>query len=439
MLFMSRNKKDQALREQRLAHLDSKLQAIDRSMASIEFDLDGNVLQANDNFLATLNYRHEDVIGQHHRIFCEQRYARSSEYQDLWRRLRGGEFVSGVFERRDSAGQPIWLEASYNPVRNPQGQTVRIIKYATDVTGRIQQEQQARAMLTAIDRAMAVIEFNLDGTVIQANDNFLQLMGYTQAEVLGKHHRQFCPAHVVSSPEYARLWQRLNAGQFSSGQFERVGKQGQQLWLEASYNPVYDAAGQLCKVVKFASDITARIQNQARNSQSAAQAWKISVGTRQVAEQGTVVIHQAADEMRSIAADVDQSSVMMAKLGERSEQITAIVKTIRSIAEQTNLLALNAAIEAARAGDMGRGFAVVADEVRQLAARTSASTSEISAMIDTIQDETRQAVSSMNNTRDRARKSVELADEAGRVIVKINQGTTSAVDAVSMFASQSGT
>ncbi|WP_439879540.1 methyl-accepting chemotaxis protein [Pseudomonas prosekii] len=199
---------------------------------------------------------------------------------------------------------------------------------------------------------------------------------------------------------------------------------------------MYDASGRLCKVVKFASDVTARVEQHAEDARSATEAYHISVETRKVAEQGTQVIQQAASEMREIAANIEESSTLIAQLGERSEQITTIVNTIRAIADQTNLLALNAAIEAARAGEQGRGFAVVADEVRLLAARTSGSTAEISSMIGLILSETRQAIKSMDGTRDRAAQGVELANEAGTVILQIRDGASHAVKAVSMFANE---
>lgn len=189
-------------------------------------------------------------------------------------------------------------------------------------------------------------------------------------------------------------------------------------------------------MVQFASDITARVEKHAQDSHSAAQAYHLSVETQKITEQGTRVIHQAASEMRQISQNIEDSSRIVTQLGERSDQISTIVNTIRSIADQTNLLALNAAIEAARAGDQGRGFAVVADEVRQLAGRTSRSTEEISDMIQVIQSETRQAIDSMDNTRTTAAKGVELADQAGAVIVQISDGTNSAVEAVRMFAGQ---
>ncbi|WP_425274570.1 methyl-accepting chemotaxis protein [Pseudomonas cyclaminis] len=201
---------------------------------------------------------------------------------------------------------------------------------------------------------------------------------------------------------------------------------------------MYDASGRLCKVVKFASDVTAKVQQHAADAASASQAYHISLNTQDIAEKGAEVIQQSASGMREIAADIDGSSQLIAKLGERSQQITTIVNTIRGIADQTNLLALNAAIEAARAGEQGRGFAVVADEVRQLAARTSGSTAEISSMIAMIQDETRQAINSMDGTRDRAAQGVDLANRAGTVILQIRQGTNEALQAVSAFANDRG-
>jgi methyl-accepting chemotaxis protein len=412
------------------------LEAINRSMAVIEFDLEGVVLKANDNFLKTMGYRAEQVIGQPHRLFCTPEFGRSAQYTELWSRLKNGQFQSGTFERINSQGQPVWLEANYNPIKDASGRVVKVVKFAMNVTTKVQQESEANAKLQAIDRAMAVIEFDLNGGILTANQNFLTRMGYTLAELKGKHHRLFCRAELVNSSAYEDFWRRLNQGELFQGQFERVDKRGQSIWLEANYNPVYDAAGRLCKVVKFATDVTARVEQHEHDARSASAAYHISVETRKVAEQGTQVIQQAASEMREIADDIAQSSTLIAQLGERSEQITAIVNTIRAIADQTNLLALNAAIEAARAGDQGRGFAVVADEVRQLAARTSGSTAEISNMIGLIQSETRQAIKSMEGTRGRAAQGVELADQAGSVILQIRDGASEAVQAVSMFANE---
>lgn len=435
-MFFNRHKTALNDLQETLTQQNGLLEAINRSMAVIEFDLNGVVTSANDNFLNTMGYSAEQAIGQAHRVFCTPAFGRSAQYSELWSRLKNGQFQSGTFERVDSKGQPVWLEASYNPIKDASGRVVKVVKYAMNVTAKMQQESEANAKLQAIDRAMAVIEFNLDGSVLTANQNFLTRMGYTLAELKGKHHRLFCTSELVNSSAYQDFWRRLNQGELFHGLFERVDKHGRTVWLEANYNPVYDASGRLCKVVKFASDVTARVEQHEQDAQSASAAYHISVETRKVAEQGTQVIQQAASEMREIAQDIAESSTLIAQLGERSEQITAIVNTIRAIADQTNLLALNAAIEAARAGEQGRGFAVVADEVRQLAARTSGSTAEISNMIGLIQTETRQAIKSMEGTRGRAAEGVELANQAGKVILQIRDGASEAVQAVSMFANE---
>ncbi|MBV4485527.1 PAS domain-containing methyl-accepting chemotaxis protein [Pseudomonas sp. SWRI153] len=435
-MFFNRHKATLENLQRTLTEQSAFLEAINRSMAVIEFDLDGVVLRANDNFLRTMGYTQDQAIGQPHRHFCTPEFGRSAQYNELWSRLKNGQFQAGTFERVNSQGQPIWLEASYNPIKDATGRVIKVVKYAMDVTAKVQQENEANARLAAIDRAMAVIEFDLDGHILTANQNFLTRMGYTLAELKGKHHRLFCTPALVNSSAYQDFWRRLNQGEFFHGQFERVDKRGQTVWLEANYNPVYDASGRLYKVVKFASDVTARVEQHDQDARSASAAYHISVATRKVAEQGTQVIQQAASEMREIAEDISQSSTLIAQLGNRSEQITTIVNTIRAIADQTNLLALNAAIEAARAGEQGRGFAVVADEVRQLAARTSGSTAEISNMIGLIQSETRQAIKSMEGTRERAAEGVALANQAGTVILQIRDGASEAVDAVSMFANE---
>jgi methyl-accepting chemotaxis protein len=429
-------KSELTARTAEVAGFKGLITALERSMAVVEFDLDGKVLRANDNFLRTMGYRAEALVGKSHRDFCPAALVRSAQYSEFWAQLRAGTFVSGTFQRLNGQGQVVWLEASYNPVVDEQGRVFKVVKYALDVTAKVAQEAETRSKLVALDRAMAVIEFDLAGNILVANDNFLQVMGYSLGEIKGKQHRLFCEPSLINSSEYSDFWRRLNAGEFFSGQFKRLGKHGRVVWLEATYNPVYDAEGKLYKIVKFASDITERVEKFEEDSRGASRAYHISAETEKVAEQGAQVIQETAREMRQIADNIGSSARLVGQLGDRSEQITAIVNTIRGIADQTNLLALNAAIEAARAGDQGRGFAVVADEVRQLAGRTSRSTAEIAEMIGKILAETREAVASMNTTQEGAQRGVTLADQAGSVILQIRAGTSDAVEAVSMFASK---
>ncbi|WET08008.1 MULTISPECIES: methyl-accepting chemotaxis protein [unclassified Pseudomonas] len=435
-MFNQALKTELAARRAEVTEYQGLIAALERSMAVVEFDLNGKVLRANDNFMKTLGYNTAQLAGKTHRDFCPPALTGSSAYAEFWQELRAGKFVSGTFKRVDAHGKIIWLEASYNPVLDARGQVSKVVKYALDVTRKVEQEAATRSKLAALDRAMAVIEFDLNGQVLDANENFLTVMGYSLTELKGKHHRMFCEPTQVNSPEYADFWRRLNNGEFFTGQFKRVGKHGRVVWLEASYNPVYDGDGKLIKIVKFASDISERVEKFEEDSRGASRAYHISSETERFAEHGTQVIHETASEMRRIADSIGASARLVGQLGDRSEQITAIVNTIRGIADQTNLLALNAAIEAARAGDQGRGFAVVADEVRQLAGRTSRSTAEIAEMIGLILSETRDAVASMNATQEGAQRGVSLADQAGSVILQIRTSTSDAVQAVSMFASK---
>ncbi|PBQ19544.1 chemotaxis protein [Pseudomonas congelans] len=435
-MFGNKNKTELTAMKAEVDGLKGLTSALEKSMAVVELGLDGKIIRANDNFLAAMGYRAEELASKTHRDFCEPDMLRSREYADLWASLKAGKFISGTFKRVGKNGHSVWLEASYNPVIDAQGQVFKVVKYALDVTARVMLENETNSKLAAVDRAMAICEFEPNGNVITANNNFLNVMGYALNEIKGKHHRSFCEPTLVNSPEYNEFWRKLNHGEFIGDQFKRIGKHGRVVWLEATYNPVFDVDGKLYKIVKFASDITQRVEKQEADAHGASRAYHISAETEKVAEQGTLVIQDTAREMRQISENIGASAKLVSQLGDRSEQITAIVNTIRGIADQTNLLALNAAIEAARAGDQGRGFAVVADEVRQLAGRTSGSTTEIAEMIGKILAETREAVASMDATQEGAIRGVTLADQAGQVIVQIRDGASDAVEAVSMFANR---
>jgi len=242
------------------AEFEGKVRAIDRAQAVIEFGLDGTVITANENFLRTFGYGLDEIVGKHHRIFCEPDYAESPEYAEFWQKLGRGEYVAGEFKRLTKGGREIWLQASYNPIFDIDGRPIKVVKFAADVTAAKLQTAEFEGKVRAIERAQAVIEFGLDGKVITANENFLRIFGYSLDEVVGKHHRIFCDPGYAESPEYAQFWQKLARGEYDADEFKRISKDGAEIWLQASYNPIFDLEGRPLKVVKFASDITLEVQ-----------------------------------------------------------------------------------------------------------------------------------------------------------------------------------
>jgi len=235
-------------------------QALDRVQAIIEFDLDGTVVSANENFLSIFGYELDEVVGKHHRMFCDPDYVESDAYARFWEKLGRGEYHAAEFKRLAKGGKAIWLRASYNPVFDKDGKPVRVVKFATDVTASKLQIAECEGKVRAIERAQAVIEFELDGTVITANENFLRIFGYSLDEIVGKHHRIFCDPGYAESLEYAQFWQKLGRGEYDADEFKRINKDGAEIWLQASYNPIFDMEGRPLKVVKFASDITLEVQ-----------------------------------------------------------------------------------------------------------------------------------------------------------------------------------
>ena len=417
-----------------LLPLRNMFAALKRSMAVIEFSMDGVILDANPNFCRVVGYAENEIRGMHHSVLCDEAYARSPEYQQFWSRLRQAESFRGKFRRVNKNGATVWLEATYFPVAGNDGRVEKVIKIASDITQQVQEAEYFRNLVSALNRSMAVIEFDMQGNVIEANANFLELMGYRTDEIKGLHHRKFCRGEYASSPEYKEFWTRLNRGDYFTGQHERVAKDGRTVWLEASYNPVSDEHGKPYRVIKFAADITRKVLRQQAESQSARMAYEISLETEQVSSNGEQIILQATDKMRALSGQVQASSNQVQNLGEQTRRITSIVKTIKEIADQTNLLALNAAIEAARAGESGRGFAVVADEVRKLAERTSGSTTEIGRMIEAMQSGSQAVIESMTQSQIGAEEGVHLANGAGAAIHQIRTGARKVVDAVQQFA-----
>lgn len=406
-----------------LSDMQGQLAAIDKSQAVIEFELDGTILTANENFLKTVGYSLEAVRGQHHRIFVPAAEHASSEYREFWERLRRGEYAAGQYVRVARDGREVWLQATYNPILDSSGKATKVVKYCVDITQQKTSSANYEGQIAAISKSQAVIEFELDGTIKHANENFLKTVGYTLADIRGRHHRMFVPAAYAQSAEYHAFWAKLGRGEYDAGLYERVAKGDREVWLQASYNPIVDARGRPVKVVKYATDVTAqkrmteqlsklvthlrgataevqasaegisagntslsqRVEEQAANlEQTAASMEEMMASVKQNAQNTVranelaVVAREQADRGGTV---VGQAVAAMRDINDASTKIADIVGLIDDIAFQTNLLALNAAVEAARAGEQGRGFAVVASEVRSLAGRSASAAKEIKSLI----------------------------------------------------------
>lgn len=405
------------------------LDALDRSLAVIEFSPEGRVLHANANFLAVMGYALDEIVDQPHALFVRPHEAASAEYRQFWEELRAGRHKSAEFQRVAKDGRPVFIQATYNPIL-VGGKVVKVVKFATDVTQQKMLQTEYGSLLEAVGKSQAIIEFTPDGHVLTANANFLNALGYTLDEIRGRHHAMFVAPDERDSPAYRQFWTQLGRGEFQAGEFRRVGKGGREVWIQASYNPVYDPACRLTKVVKFATDTTPQVMERRRReaAQSAIStdiesiSREVTDTTRQAASaveatnQTSTSVNAVASGAEQLSASVaeisrqvnialtisrdavnegDRTNEVVAGLSEAAQRIGHIIDLINQIASQTNLLALNATIEAARAGEAGRGFSVVASEVKSLAGQTAQATGEITTQVAAVQSCTEATVAAL--------------------------------------------
>jgi len=406
----------------RNAEFEGRMAALDRAQAVIEFDLDGRIVHANDNFLEVMGYALDDLRGNHHRMFCDPAFAQSPEYLAFWERLGRGEFNAGEFCRIARSGKEVWILASYNPIFDAEGKPVKVVKFATDITSQKRMAADIKGKLDALGRSQAVIEFDMRGNVLSANHNFLRTMGYAEEEVLGAHHSMFCETELVKSAAYRHFWANLAQGQFQSGRFKRRGKHDADIWILATYNPILDVNGKPYKVVKFAMDVTDQVH---REQLVSAKVKAISGVLASLSESISAIAQgsrQSADMAGRTQCDATAGSTLLARsreaiaaIQQSSGDVHDIIETIGDIAGQTHLLAFNAAIEAARAGEHGKGFSVVANEVRKLAEKSALAAREISKLIN----------ETVNRVGEGTRLSGEVEDAFARIVESVAATRTS--------------
>ncbi len=376
--------------------------AVSRSQAVIEFNLDGTIITANDNFLNALGYTLGEIQGKHHGMFVPPAERDSAVYREFWAALNRGEFQAAEYKRIGKGGKEVWILASYNPVMDEKGKPFKVVKFATDVTAQKLRNADLSGQIDAIGKSQAIIEFKLDGTIVQANENFLKALGYTLGEIAGRHHSMFIDQAERESSTYREFWAALGRGEFQAGEFKRIGKGGREVWIQASYNPILDLNGKPFKVVKYASDVTRQVLVRMGNERVRSMMESVAAGAEEL---NTSVREISAAMMKSketalgAVERVTSADSQAKRLSDAAQAMSGIVEIIGNITGQINLLALNATIESARAGEAGRGFAVVASEVKSLANQAKQATDKIDTEIESLNGISGEVVTALDSIK----------------------------------------
>ncbi|WP_083006787.1 methyl-accepting chemotaxis protein [Halomonas sp. GT] len=411
---------------------DALRSALTQHTACIYFSSEGIIQEASEQFLAFMGYSLADIKGRHHRIFCFPEERSNRQYGVFWKSLAAGESQQGRFRRVNALGEEVWLEATYIPIKNRRGKVVQIFKVANDVTKEHQNAASERSVLQALNSSMAVIEFTTDGYILDANTNFEQAMGYPLHKIRGEHHRLFCDSDFYR--KHPDFWQRLSQGEYKQGKFLRLNAKGDTVWLEATYNPIFDDEGNVVKVVKFATDITQAMLATEAAKATVSSAQASSSQTERIAQNGLTHLQTVLSDSQHVAHTLNEAQQLITALNQQAEQINKITASIAQIASQTNLLSLNAAVEAARAGEQGRGFAVVANEVRQLAKGSSEAVSEITRVLkenNALVSRTTQAMQQVVKQGETSQTSVK---EIASIVSEILQGAQNVSHSIERLA-----
>jgi len=437
-MFNSKLKQEIRQLREDLMCVEQVKSSLDSEMLVLQLDPQGRIEMVNGNFESEMLYRCEQLLGRNIEDIVPSHVKSLDFYQRMKSAISRGEHLNGAFRLLRGNGQEAWLRSILQPVKNSEGRIKYFTLHSSDLTRTIETSREHESLIKALMRSTAVIEFDLDGTILTANERFLATLGYRLEQIRGKHHRMFCEPEETNSAGYQAFWDKLRRGEYVAERFKRIDAHGRVVWLEASYNPIFDAHDVLYKVVKFATVITDQVNQEQAVAQAADVAYSTSLGTDVSARKATEVVTQTVSVMRGLEASMQEAAEGIQALDTQSRVIGSIIKTISDIAGQTNLLALNAAIEAARAGEQGRGFAVVADEVRQLASRTSTATEEIARVVKQNEQLAQAAVEIIDTSKRQAEQGLALADETGNVIVEIQDGAKRVVDVVGQFSSRLG-
>ena len=437
---MFNNKLKQEIRQLReeLMIIDQIKSSLDSEMLVLQLDPAGRIELVNGNFETEMLYRTDQLLGRNIEDIVPAHVKSLDFHQRMKNAISRGEHFNGAFRLLRGDGQEAWLRTILQPVKGSDGRIKYFTLHSSDLTRTIVTSREHESLIKALMRSTAVIEFDLDGMILTANERFLSAVGYRLDQIRGKHHRMFCEPAEVNAPGYQAFWDKLRRGEYIAERFRRIDAHGRVIWLEASYNPIFNAHDELYKVVKFATVITEQVNQEQAVAQAADVAYNTSRETDTSARRATEVVGQSVSVMRGLEASMLQAADGIQALDTQSRVIGSIIKTISDIAGQTNLLALNAAIEAARAGEQGRGFAVVADEVRQLASRTSTATEEIARVVQQNEQLAQDAVSIIDTSKRQAEEGRALADQTGSVIEEIQEGARRVVDVVGQFSSRLG-